>query len=110
MINKYLRPKQAGPDSALYHYTKCSNVMNIMKTQVLFATKSSFLNDTNEMGYILHVAGDVIQELANPDWKRLLMQQVVNTMEEFKRHDTFVLSFSTDPADTGTSRQDRSVL
>lgn len=96
MTNKFLKLKQVGEKDELFHYTKGTSVMNILKTQKIFATKSSFLNDTNEMDYILHVARDVIAELAELEWQRLLMEKVVDTMEEFKRHDTFVLSFSTD--------------
>lgn len=96
MTNKFLKLKQVGEKDELFHYTKGTSVMNILKTQKIFATKSSFLNDTNEMDYILHVARDVIEELPDLEWQHLLMEKVVDTMEEFKRHDTFVLSFSTD--------------
>lgn len=96
MIDKYMKLRQVTDGDALYHYTKGTSVMNILRTQSIFATKSSFLNDTNEMAYILHVAGDVIRELENPRWSDMLMAQVVDTMEDFRRHDTFVVSFSTD--------------
>ena len=78
----------------LYHYTKCSAVQNILQTGVLFATKSCFLNDTNEMGYILHVGREVIADLPDGRWRHLLDDQIISTMEDFKRHDIFVLSFS----------------
>ena len=96
MINHYLKLTQIRDGESLYHYTKVSSLMNILKTRSLFATKSSFLNDTNEMDYIIHVTADVIRKLSNQAWIDLLMKHVVNTMEEYKRHDTFVLSLSTD--------------
>ena len=70
--------------------------MNILRTEKLYATKSSFLNDTNELDYITRVAADVIGEIERPEWRQILMRQIIDTMEEVKRHDTFVLSFSTD--------------
>lgn len=91
---KHLTLDQLQKGEQLYHYTKCYAVQNIFRTNVLFATKSSFLNDTNEMGYILHVAQEVIREIQNPDWQRLLLNQIIDTMEDFKRHDIFVVSFS----------------
>lgn len=80
----------------LYHYTKCYAASNILRSGVLYATKSSFLNDTNEMEYILHVAGEVIGDLRNEAWQELLMDQVIGAVDEFRRHDIFVLSFSED--------------
>lgn len=93
-MKKYLSLDSLTITEPLYHYTKCYAVQNILQTGVLFATKSSFLNDTNEMGYILHVAQEVIADLPDIRWRRLLNDQLINTMEDFKRHDIFVLSFS----------------
>lgn len=83
-------------NNRLYHYTKCGSLKNILRTKILYATKSSFLNDTNEMDYITHVIKEVIDDLPDSNLKDLLMNEVVNTIEESKRHDTFVCSFSTD--------------
>lgn len=80
MINHYLKLTQIRDGESLYHYTKVSSLMNILKTRSLFATKSSFLNDTNEMDYIIHVTADVIRKLSNRAWIDLLMKHVVNTM------------------------------
>ncbi len=96
MIRKYLQLHQVTDGECLYHYTRCTSLLNILKTQKFFATKSSFLNDTKEMDYILHVTAAVVNELESESWRDLLTQQVVNTLEEMKRHDTFVLSLSTD--------------
>lgn len=96
MANKYLNLDQLEDGDCLYHYTKGTSLMNILKTQAIFATRSSFLNDSNEMGYILHVIDDVIREIKKPAWQELLRTQIVNSTDNFKRHDSFVLSFSTD--------------
>lgn len=96
MANKYLNLEQLEDGDCLYHYTKGSSLMNILNTQAIFATRSSFLNDTNEMGYILLVINDVIREIKKPAWRELLKTEIVNSLESFRRHDSFVLSFSTD--------------
>lgn len=93
-MKKYLMLDQLQDGEALYHYTKCYAVQNIFRTGVLFATKSSFLNDTNEMAYIIHLSQEVVGEIQNPRWRQLLLGQIIDTMEDFKRHDIFVLSFS----------------
>lgn len=96
--NEYmeLRIKHIPKKDNLYHYTKCSSLKSILATKILYATKSSFLNDTNEMDYITHVIKEVIEELPDSGLQELLLSEVVNTIEESKRHDTFVCSFSTD--------------
>ena len=96
-MKKYLELRSIAPGQNLYHYTKRRSLKNILQTETLFATKSSFLNDTNEMEYIMYVATEVIKsEIPQEDWQNLLLRQVVNTMDECKRDDTFVLSFSCD--------------
>lgn len=93
-MKKYLYLDQLNDGDMLYHYTKCYAAANILKTSTMFATKSSFLNDTNEMAYILHVAQEVIEDLPSRKWQRLLMNEIIDTMEDFRRHDNYVLSFS----------------
>lgn len=93
-MKKHLALEHLDKNEPLYHYTKCYAVQNIFRTGILFATKSSFLNDTNEMDYILHVAAEVIAEFPEKRWRQLFMNEIVGTMEDFKRHDIFVVSFS----------------
>lgn len=97
MIKKFLQLDQLTGTDELYHYTSCHALQSILQSGSLYATKSSFLNDTNEMAYILEVASKVIDRVPVESWRLLLRQQIVDTMEEFKRHDIFVLSFSEDP-------------
>lgn len=93
-MKKYLSLDRLDSKEALYHYTRCGAVMNIFSTGVLFATKSSFLNDSNEMGYILHVAQEVIRELPTPEWRRLMTNQIIDTMDDFRKQTIYILSFS----------------
>lgn len=97
MIKKYLQLDQLTGKDELYHYTSCHALQNILQSGSLYATKSSFLNDTNEMAYILEVASRIIDRVPRESWRVLLHKQIVDTMEDFKRHDIFVLSFSEDP-------------
>lgn len=95
-MKKYISLEQIENDTVLYHYTKCAAAASILKTDTFLATKSSFLSDSNEMGYILHIAEEYTDTIRNPSWQKLLKEQILATMEEFKRHDIFVLSFSLD--------------
>ncbi len=93
-MKKYLYLDQLREGEMLYHYTKCEAAASILRSRDLFATKSSFLNDSNEMGFILHVAQQVIGELPSKKWQNLLLKELTETMEDFRRHDNYVLSLS----------------
>lgn len=93
-MKKYLYLDQLGEGEILYHYTKCEAAASILRSRNLFATKSSFLNDSNEMAFILHVAQKVIGELPSRKWQSLLLKELTETMEDFRRHDNYVLSLS----------------
>ena len=84
-------------DEVLYHYTSCKSVQGILKSGIFFATKSSFLNDTNELAYILELVEMVISEVENAEYRHLLRLSIIETMEEFTQRNIYVLSFSTDP-------------
>jgi len=95
-MKKYPELRHIGAGQDLYHYTQCKSAIGILKTGAFFATKSSFLNDTNEMDYITHVAHAVVKRIDQESWREMLNREIIDTMEEVKRHDTFVLSFSLD--------------
>ena len=98
-MHRFISLDHVGKDELLYHYTKCKSVQSILKTGVLYATRSSFLNDTNEMAYIIEVAKKMLKDVKNQDYVCLLDQQIVATMEDFARTDIFVISFSINPDD-----------
>lgn len=93
-MKKYLWLDQLQEGEMLYHYTKCAAAASILQSRTLYATKSSFLNDSNEMGFILHVAQKVIGEVPSRKWQNLLLKELPETMEDFRRHDNYVLSLS----------------
>ncbi|MEE8808714.1 MAG: DUF2971 domain-containing protein [Lactimicrobium sp.] len=95
-MKKYLNLDRISENQNLYHYTQCMSAASILKTGVFYATKSSFLNDTNEMDYVSHVAHHVVDRIQEESWRNMLSREIIDTMEEVKRHDTFVLSFSLD--------------
>lgn len=96
MLRKLVTLKTISEEERLYHYTKCGGVQGILSDRSFRATRSDFLNDTNEMQYILSVAGSVIMELENPHWKKMLLRQVVDTAKEIRRHVYYITAFSTE--------------
>lgn len=94
MPNKHILLKRIQPEENLYHYTKCRGVQGILKDKAFFATKSDFLNDTNEMRYTLALTRDVLTEFPILEEHSFLRQQLSLTTEEMKRQCYYVLSFS----------------
>ena len=97
MANKYVSLRSIPLDCSLYHYTKCNGVQGILKEQAFRATKSDFLNDTNEMQYILSVVSEVLKEIRREKWRILLQNQFPDTFHEIKKRSYYIVSFSTDP-------------
>ena len=97
MVRKLVKLPVIGENEVLYHYTKLNGIQGIILERCMRATKSSFLNDTNEMYYILHVIRDVIEKIERPEWKELLTSQVLDTVLEMDRSAYYIVSFSTEP-------------
>lgn len=97
MLRRFVSLETISPENNLYHYTKCGGVQGILAGRSFRATKSDFLNDTNEMQYILSVVRTVIMEIGNPQWQKLLLEQIVDTAKEIKKHAHYIVSFSTEP-------------
>lgn len=97
MANKYVKLKKIKDNEKLYHYTKSNGVQGILKDQAFFATKSDFLNDTNEMVYTLSVVQQVLEEIPRTDWRRLLNEQFAEYAYIIEKQSFFVTSFSVDP-------------
>ncbi len=95
MLRKLVSLKKISDGQELYHYTKCSGIQGILAGRAFRATRSDFLNDTNEMNYILSVVRDVIQETENPEWRRALFEQAVDTVRENRRR-YYITAFSTE--------------
>ena len=77
MPNKHILLKRIQPEENLYHYTKCRGVQGILKDKAFFATKSDFLNDTNEMRYTLALTRDVLTEFPILEEHSSLRQQLL---------------------------------
>ncbi|MCR4902565.1 MAG: DUF2971 domain-containing protein [Butyrivibrio sp.] len=97
MSKRYMALETAADDCRLYHYTQCSSMKGIVAGKCMYATDSSFLNDINEVEYILSIADIVIGEVVKPEWRTLLRRQIHKTMQEMRKADYYVISFSTDP-------------
>ncbi len=97
MTKRYMALETAAEDCRLYHYTQCSSMKGIVAGKCMYATDSSFLNDVNEIEYMLSVADNVIADMLKPEWCQLLREQIHTTMQEMRKADYYIISFSTDP-------------
>lgn len=97
MVRKLVKLPVIGENEVLYHYTKLNGIQGIILERCMRATRSNFLNDTNEMYYILHVIRDVIGEIDREEWRQLLTSQVIDTVMEMERSAYYIVSFSTEP-------------
>lgn len=97
MANKHVTLRSITPESSLYHYTKCTGAQGILKERAFRATKSDFLNDTNEMQYILSVVREIFKEIQKTQWRTLLQEYFFQTIRELKKRPYYILSFSTEP-------------
>ncbi len=94
MPNRHITLKKIAPEDNLYHYTKCRGVQGILRDKSFFATKSDFLNDTNEVRYTLALTREVLGEFPALKSNDTLMERLSVTAEEMKRQCYYVLSFS----------------
>lgn len=81
----------------LYHYTKCHGAQGIITQRSIRATRSDFLNDTNEIYYILTVVQDVIGTIKEPKWRELLTRNILESTGQIRRNKYYVAAFSIDP-------------
>lgn len=95
MHRKYMLLKTISENEFLYHYTKIHGVQGILKDKSIRATKSDFLNDTNEMVYMLSVVEEVIKEIMNAKWKEALYESIIKNASETRKQNNYVISFST---------------
>lgn len=97
MPNKYVRLRKIAENTPLYHYTKSNGVQGIIKDRAFYATKSNFLNDTNEIYYTFSVVKEVINELPKGEWQDVLNKQVAEYRTLIKNQSYYITSFSVDP-------------
>lgn len=97
MPNKYVRLQKIAENTPLYHYTKSNGVQGIIKDRAFYATKSNFLNDTNEIYYTFSVVKEVINELPKEEWREVLNRQVAEYRTLIKNQSYYITSFSVDP-------------
>lgn len=97
MISPFVNLNQMSSDSTLYHYTGIGGTHGILQNKFIRATKSDFLNDSNEVRYILTIAQEVIHDVTNPVWQSILQTGFDWASMAMKRLHYYVLSFSTEP-------------
>ncbi len=96
MLKQIVTLETISGEERLYHYTKCGGVQGILAGRSFRATRSDFLNDTNEMQYILSVVRPVIREAKQEEWQRLLLEQAVDTAREIRKRAYYITAFSTE--------------
>ena len=94
-IMKKMLLQPVSENEFLYHYTKIHGAQGILKDRSIRATKSDFLNDTNEMVYMLSVVEEVIMEIMNKAWRESLYAGIIKNSAETRRQNHYVISFST---------------
>lgn len=97
MLRRFLNLRGLDEESHLYHYTKCQSAQKILSGHSFFATNTQFLNDVNEMQYILSVMEEVIQDMDRPLWRTTLKHLIMEDIEEFHKYEYYLISFSAKP-------------
>lgn len=97
MLRRFLNLDALEEDTRLYHYTRCQSAREILRGHSFFATNTQFLNDVNEMQYILSVMEEVLEEMDRPIWGGMLRHMVMDNVKEFHKYEYYLLSFSTKP-------------
>lgn len=97
MLRRFLNLKFLDGTTRLYHYTRCQSAQEILKTHNLFATNTLFLNDVNEMQYILSVLDEVIDEIREKHWQETIRHLIRDNLDEFHKYEYYLISFSTSP-------------
>ncbi|MDO5411122.1 MAG: DUF2971 domain-containing protein [Lachnospiraceae bacterium] len=98
MLKQLIRLNTLEYPCNLYHYTKCKGILGILSDKCLWATKSDFLNDANEIRYTSVLVEEVLGEIKNPVWRQILYQVLIPGLDyvnglEYEK-DYYVVSFS----------------
>ena len=97
MLHKIMNLDKMKASDIIYHYTKCGGAQGIITDKSIRATRSDFLNDTNEICYILTVANEIIDQLENFLWRELLKNNITRPIEQISKNKYYIASFSTEP-------------
>lgn len=97
MLRRFLNLKFLDSTTSLYHYTRCTSAQDILRTQTLYATNTQFLNDVNEMQYILSVLDEVMNEISVVRWREKIRHLIYDNLDEFHKYEYYLVSFSTSP-------------
>ena len=97
MLRRFLSLKEMDESTSLYHYTKCQSAQAILNGHSFYATNTQFLNDVNEVQYILSVVDEIIMEMDKPMWSGILKHLIMENIDEFHKYEYYLISFSTKP-------------
>lgn len=97
MLRRFLNLKFLDSQTHLYHYTRCASIQDILRSHNLYATNTQFLNDVNEMQYILSVLNEVMDEIPIVSWRETIRHLIYDNLDEFHKYEYYLVSFSTSP-------------
>ncbi len=97
MLRRFLKLRELDAHTRLFHYTRGVSAQEILKKQTFFATNTQFLNDVNEMQYILGVLEEVMEEIDRPMRRGTLQHLILEDLTEFHKYEYYLISFSTKP-------------
>ena len=97
MLRRFLNLNFLGSTTSLYHYTRCKSAQDILRSHTLYATNTQFLNDVNEMQYVLNVLDEVTNEISVIRWREKIRHLIYDNLDEFHKYEYYLVSFSTSP-------------
>lgn len=76
----------------LYHYTSSIGLLGILESQKLWATESSYLNDSQEIKYGINFVVGKLREIQTPEsWIYDLVQQTISRVNKFHANSNIYL-------------------
>lgn len=97
MLRRFLNLNFLDSTTSLYHYTRCKSAQDILRSHTLYATNTQFLNDVNEMQYVLNVLDEVTNEISVIRWREKIRHLIYDNLDEFHKYEYYLVSFSTSP-------------
>ena len=97
MLRRFLNLNFLDSTTSLYHYTRCKSAQDILRSHTLYATNTHFLNDVNEMQYVLNVLDEVTNEISVIRWREKIRHLIYDNLDEFHKYEYYLVSFSTSP-------------
>jgi hypothetical protein len=82
----------------LFHYTTPAGLLGILKSQKIWATEASYLNDAKELHYGLNLAIEELKSISTKEECKFIISLIQETIDEIKlpNEETYIACFSED--------------